>query len=248
MRNAYVEDDLSEVSQSDHVNKSVPDVCRMKDQPARPADPALSEQVNHTLLRLVQEAKERLEVEKSQASKSNTPMPFRNTPGIAQGSVPRHQAGRVDFQDSPLFASDDDERDSPQAEHTKDDQRSEATSTDEVVYNRGRLDAKRTYVTADNAESPDSGSYKRRRASAFGSPAGSAGSQLAHNGKAATLKREEVPAPTLVQLLKRSKIFKLSQPEVFAYRPGRTGHTVYITTQQTSKPTRWPSPNLQELY
>jgi hypothetical protein len=115
-------------------------------QNAAPKDPALYNEVNNTLLRLVQEAKDRLEAEKSQASKSHTPAPIRLTPlekargQLHQGSVhPARPArpGHSEYRVSLLLDVDDENNNDAaflQAENPDDsDERSESSSNDDVA-------------------------------------------------------------------------------------------------------------------
>ena len=112
-------------------------------QNAAPKDPALYNEVNNTLLRLVQEAKDRLEAGKSQASKSHTPAPIRRTPlekargQSHQGSVHPARPGHSEYWVSLLLDVDDENNNDTtflQAENPDDsDERSESSSNDDVA-------------------------------------------------------------------------------------------------------------------
>jgi len=199
------------------------------------------------LLRLVQEAKSRLEVEKGQASKVNTPAPSRNTPGgpgrgkPQQGSVHPAQAGRAEFQDSPLFALDDNDDDPPQAENTdNDDEQSETSSTDDVITRHRLQDMKmkRTYAQETNVHSPLSGLTKRHKTSDTSAQAPHSHTRAVHaTSERFNSKRHEIDAGILGRILLTHREVRRMHDRVFSVRlkQGSQIIIVYMTTERASE-------------
>lgn len=202
----------------------------------------MSQQVNNTLLRLVQDAKDRLEVEKNQASKNATPAtaqhPLQGGRGRAppqEGSVrPAH--GREQFQDSPLFAQEDDESDDENDgnddEHANylqeeqhlstdsDDERSETSSIAYVARSKRVSSSHGNHRRDASVEDYRAGPAKRRKSTAvsasrlFPSPA---------------KQYVEIETTLVLNLLRRSKEFVKQKNNTFAIKCHRDGHAMYLT-------------------
>lgn len=202
----------------------------------------MSQQVNNTLLRLVQDAKDRLEVEKNQASKNATPVdtqhPMQGGRGRAlpqQGSV-RPAYGREQFQDSPLFAQEDDEsvdeNDGDNNEHANylqeeqqhpstnsDGERSETSSIAYVARSKRATRLHVTYKRDASVEDSLAGAKRRK------STAASASRLFPSPAKQFV----EIETALVLNLLRRSKEFVKQKNNTFAIKVHRDGHAMYLT-------------------
>lgn len=207
--------------------------------------------MNNTLLRLVQQAKERIKVEKAQASKSGAPAPIRNSPTASarafhQGSVKPVPAGRPDvFEDSSPFAVDDNQRDSLQAETfdcEKDgDGQCEASSTDDVNIQRQDNNTKRAFVKHEivNVSSPNRKRHKPSRSLEQRLPVNSCILPV-ESGRDA-IPRREISATLLSRLLVACGNVKQVQDNIFALRLDASPKhcAVYMTSERGSERHRY---------
>lgn len=203
-------------------------------------------------MKLVQEAKERLEVEKRQASKARNPVPITKTPtGSARpfhkGSVHPVQDDHGNaFLDSPLFASDDNQNNPPQAERKYDhDGQSDNSSTNEMNFRMQQHEnTKRAFVQRRDVHSPPM-QIKRHKPSESLGKISSVPSPVhpTYTRNASSSTGQELSAKLLSKILLGNDIVKQVEDGVFAMRLDESAHCsiVYLTTERGSKFPALPS-------
>lgn len=215
---------------------------------AAPKNPALYHEVNNTLLRLVQEAKDRLEVEKSQASKVHTPTPIRRTPlekareQSQQGSVHPARPGHSKNRDSPLYNEDhDNDVTFLQAENPNDkDERSGSSSTNDVALEHTNKHTGSVKMKEANIHrGPPSGPVKRQKTSIRTEQIGSSRTPTIQKIIAANpeIERREVSASSICKILASQKTIRSMQDNIFGIRLEASSdeYNVYMTTETYSE-------------
>lgn len=202
--------------------------------------------MNNTLLKLVQQAKERLEVEKGQASKAHSIAPAMRTPAesapkFRQGSVnPTPDRRRNASQDSPLFASDDDQLASPYAERIYDrshqDDQSEASSTNGMRFRMQHEITKRNFVQQTNVNSLPSQAKRYNPTQSLGKDV-SEHTPIRSAVPATPLTGQVVSAELLWRILLNSGKARKMQNRVLAVGPQSQDFpsVVYLTTERGSE-------------